>query len=133
VPVYKGAAAPLVARTEKNEQASDFFGRDGIGDQPHAFPEIVATDALSFVPDKPAAVALIELFRKTLDVTLICIGLLTNIALALQLDPAFAKMPREVVIMGGNLHGTFLINNSLIICWETPSLTLPLISTIAIL
>uniref|UniRef100_A0A914S1B2 Inosine/uridine-preferring nucleoside hydrolase domain-containing protein n=1 Tax=Parascaris equorum TaxID=6256 RepID=A0A914S1B2_PAREQ len=32
-------------------------------------------------------------------------GPLTNIALALNLDPKFAKRPTETVIMGGNVYG----------------------------
>lgn len=49
--------------------------------------------------------AMIEIFRDTSDITLVCIGPLTNTALALKLEPAFAKWAKKVVIMGGNIHG----------------------------
>ncbi len=39
------------------------------------------------------------------EITLIPIGPLTNIALALQKDPSIAKLVKEVVIMGGSISG----------------------------
>uniref|UniRef100_A0A0M3HP54 IU_nuc_hydro domain-containing protein n=1 Tax=Ascaris lumbricoides TaxID=6252 RepID=A0A0M3HP54_ASCLU len=38
------------------------------------------------------------------------LGPLTNIALALNLDPKFAKRPKEMVIMGGNVYEIGLLN-----------------------
>lgn len=105
VPVYKGAAEPLVLKKRQNETEPSFFGRDGIGDQPKAFPEVTPNDASNFEKDKPAAMALVELFNKNDDVTLICIGPLTNVALAMILDQEFKKRPKEIIILGGNLYG----------------------------
>src|SRR5262249_7700189 len=39
------------------------------------------------------------------EITLIPVGPLTNIALALQKDPSIAKLVKEVVIMGGSISG----------------------------
>ena len=39
------------------------------------------------------------------DVTLLCLGPLTNIALALRLNPLLPSQMKDVVIMGGNYRG----------------------------
>ena len=39
------------------------------------------------------------------EITLVPVGPLTNIALALQKDPSIAKLVKEVVIMGGSISG----------------------------
>uniref|UniRef100_A0A1I7ZR67 IU_nuc_hydro domain-containing protein n=1 Tax=Steinernema glaseri TaxID=37863 RepID=A0A1I7ZR67_9BILA len=84
---------------------SSAFGKDGIGDKPDAFPAATADDFSNFVPGKHAAQALVDLCREDKELTLVCLGPLTNVALALKLDPSFANMPKKVVIMGGNYYG----------------------------
>ena len=39
------------------------------------------------------------------EVTLVCLGPLTNLALALNLDPELSRNLKNVVIMGGNIEG----------------------------
>ena len=39
------------------------------------------------------------------EITLVALGPLTNIALALKLDPDFGKRLKNVTIMGGNTEG----------------------------
>lgn len=39
------------------------------------------------------------------EITLIAIGPLTNVALALKLEPHLSHLLRDVYIMGGNLYG----------------------------
>jgi purine nucleosidase len=51
-----------------------------------------------------AAVALTKVFEKDRDIVLVCIGPLTNIAMALKINPDFAGWPKKIVIMGGNIH-----------------------------
>ena len=41
------------------------------------------------------------------EVTLVCLGPLTNLALALKLDPELGQNLKNVVIMGGNTEGAF--------------------------
>jgi inosine-uridine nucleoside N-ribohydrolase len=38
-------------------------------------------------------------------VTLLCLGPLTNVALAIRMDPSFCKNVKEMLIMGGNTEG----------------------------
>jgi len=41
-------------------------------------------------------------------VTLLCLGPLTNIALAIKMDPSFCKNVKEIFIMGGNMEGNVI-------------------------
>ena len=91
VPVYKGAAKPLVRELEI---ADWFHGRDGLGDHGYAPSGYrAASDG--------AVEALIETVRATPDVEIITLGPLTNIALALERWPAMANSVRRCVVMGG--------------------------------
>ncbi|VDM24238.1 unnamed protein product [Toxocara canis] len=105
VPIYKGAFEPLVAMTGRVTDESLLFGKDGIGDKPDNFPKVEQEDFIKHDSSKPAALALIELLKQHNDVTLVCIGPLTNIALAMKLDADFVRRPKEMVIMGGNIYG----------------------------
>ncbi|CAI5450898.1 unnamed protein product [Caenorhabditis angaria] len=101
IPVYKGAHKSILS-LPKDETVSDFFGVDGIGDQPKEFPEVLEDDFK--YSGKHAALALIETFQQNPNTTLVTIGPLTNIAIALQLDESFAKLPSRLIIMGGNYY-----------------------------
>ncbi|KAK0412436.1 hypothetical protein QR680_006211 [Steinernema hermaphroditum] len=103
IPIYKGAANPIIAKPLMD--MSEIFGKDGMGDKPEAFPAVIPEDFTSFVPNKHAAQALIDLCREDNEIILVCLGPLTNVALALKLDPSFAKLPKKLVIMGGNYYG----------------------------
>jgi inosine-uridine nucleoside N-ribohydrolase len=69
------------------------------------FPKVSSDDWNAHVPNEYAAVALTKIFEKDRDITLVCIGPLTNVAMALKLRPEFAEWPKKIVIMGGNIHG----------------------------
>ena len=87
-PVHQGANRALLHPAER-------FGRvpDGIPVRPPR--------------DGHAALALTELVRtRPGEITLVAVGPLTNVALALALDPTFASGLRELVIMGGVFRGT---------------------------
>jgi purine nucleosidase len=91
VPVFVGAAAPLI---RAHEHAHWFHGEDGLGD--HAYPAPHRT------PDREHAVdALLRLAHENPGVTLVTLGPLTNIALALARDPTIAGKVSRCVVMGG--------------------------------
>jgi purine nucleosidase len=91
VPVFKGAAAPLVRR---HEDASWFHGRDGLGDRGYAPPRRAAER-------ENAIDALVRLAAAEPGLTLVTLGPLTNIALALARDSGFAANVGRCVVMGG--------------------------------
>jgi purine nucleosidase len=91
VAVYPGAEKPL---TRSHESAHWFHGRDGLGD--HGYP------APRQASEKQHAVeAIIATIESNSGLVLVTLGPLTNIALALQRNPAIAAKVGRCVIMGG--------------------------------
>jgi len=97
IPVYKGCNAALVEGL-----VSDlYYGEDGLGGHANHMPEPTAS-----LQEEPAAVALIRLAKEHYKkVTIMCLGPLTNMALAHRLDPQFSQNLKEIHIMGGNMEG----------------------------
>ena len=91
VPVFVGAAAPL---TRTHLHAHWFHGHDGFGDQ--NYPEPKQRPEPEFAVD-----ALVRIARENPGLTLVTLGPLTNIALALARDPGFAHNVGRCVVMGG--------------------------------
>jgi purine nucleosidase len=91
VPVFKGADAPL---NRPHLDAHWFHGRDGFGDQGYPAPK--RGPEAEFAVD-----ALVRLSREHEGLTLVTLGPLTNIALALARDPGFAARVGRCVVMGG--------------------------------
>jgi purine nucleosidase len=91
VPVFKGAAAPL---TRLHEDAHWFHGRDGFGDRNYPTP---ARAAMS----EHAVDAIIRLIHTEPGLTLVTLGPLTNIALAVARDPSIVSKVGRCVVMGG--------------------------------
>jgi purine nucleosidase len=91
VPVFKGAAAPL---TRAHDHAHWFHGFDGLGDRGFA-PK-------RRTPEREHAVdAILRLTSQEPGLTLVTLGPLTNIALALGRDPGLAERIGRCVVMGG--------------------------------
>ncbi len=90
-PVFVGAAAPLARPLE---DAQGFHGRDGLGDRGYAPPRRA--------PERePAVDAILRLAGERPGLTLVTLGPLTNVALALARDPSLAKTIGRCVVMGG--------------------------------
>ncbi|KAK3911613.1 hypothetical protein KUF71_021274 [Frankliniella fusca] len=103
VPVYTGAAAPLLP---PQPAVDPYFGSDGFGDFLAGATVVSVPDPLLYVPEEPAAVALVKLAKKNPgQLSLVCIGPLTNVALAARLDPSFLDNLRELFILGGAARG----------------------------
>ena len=99
MPIFAGCTTPLVRA--QHEDAAFVHGRDGFGDI--GFPEPVAG-----VADEPAALALLRLTRERPgELTLVALAPLTNLALALRLDPTLPQRVARLVVMGGAVtaHG----------------------------
>lgn len=96
IPVAQGAGRPMVVPLRG--LATYVHGEDGMGNTHPAAPRggIIA---------KPAADFIIEtILANPGEVTLVPIGPLTNIAMALRLEPKIAGLVKEVVIMGGSAY-----------------------------
>jgi purine nucleosidase len=94
--LYRGADRPLLFASA---DAAYVHGRDGLGDI--GYPASArAVEAL------PAAMALVDYANRAPGAyTLVALGPLTNIALALRLDPELPQKLRRLVIMGGAVTG----------------------------
>jgi purine nucleosidase len=91
VPVFVGAEEPL---NRPHLSADWFHGRDGLGD--HGYPPSRR------VPEKiPALEAIVSTVECHPGIVLVTLGPLTNLALALQLNPGIAANVSRCVIMGG--------------------------------
>jgi len=91
VPVYRGADRPLV---REPVHAQFFHGQDGMGDQNYPPPKANPRP-------EHAVDALIETVRANPGLTLVTLGPLTNLALALARAPEIAGMVGRCVVMGG--------------------------------
>jgi purine nucleosidase len=99
-PVYPGCDRPLMGRML---HAGGIHGEDGLGNVAHTLPSSTHRPQ-----DEPAAQALVRLGRENAGkFTLLALGPLTNLALALRLDPGFAQNVARLVVMGGAIeaHG----------------------------
>ncbi len=95
IPVARGSAGPLV-RAPVN--AKYVHGPTGLG-------TLTLPDPQQNVVEQPAVDLLIErVLAAPGELTLVAIGPLTNLALALRREPAIARHARQVVIMGGALR-----------------------------
>lgn len=95
VPVHLGARTPLVREWRS---ASEVHG-DGVGglrrpDDEHVPSSEHAVDALVRLAEEHSG-----------ELTVVAIGPLTNIALAVRKEPRFASLVKELVIMGGSING----------------------------
>ena len=99
IPVHKGAALPLA---QELIDARHVHGEDGLGGAPRppAIAEIAGSDAVGFLIEELVTAA--EGGSRT---DLLCIGPLTNLAMALRLRPRVAAGIGQLTIMGGTVHG----------------------------
>ena len=96
IPVHRGMAAPL---TRALETAQYVHGQDGMGDI-----------GLELAGRPPASSDAVRVLLDTIhqfagDLTLVTLGPLTNIAVALRQDSSIAQAVSECIIMGGTGRG----------------------------
>jgi purine nucleosidase len=95
VPVFGGAVRALVAR---NTHAADVHGKDGLGDS--GYPASARS-----ISSEHAVHALLRLADENPgELTLAAIGPLTNLALAVRLDPDLPHKYKRLVVMGGAIR-----------------------------
>ncbi|MBI1258011.1 MAG: nucleoside hydrolase, partial [Chloroflexi bacterium] len=92
VPVYRGASEPLVS----DWSAEAWHGEDGLGNL-RSRPSTQRR-----VETEQAALALIRLANDHPgELTLVALAPMTNLALAIRLDPTFPSKIKEFIFMGG--------------------------------
>jgi inosine-uridine nucleoside N-ribohydrolase len=92
VPVHRGASRPLV---QPPFDASDIHGVTGLGDA-------VLRPSTRHVGADRGPAAMIRLAKsRPGELTLVCTGPLTNLAIALNVEPDLPELFKRVVVMGG--------------------------------
>ncbi len=95
VPLYPGCREPLFATPQ---DAAFVHGQDGFGDTGYLPVAVTAQEH--------AALAIVRLAKEHEgELLLVCLGPLSNLALALKLDPALPQRIKRLVIMGGAVTG----------------------------
>ena len=91
IPAHAGCAHAL-----SSPGGFAWFGHEGDG---------ILDGSRDSVAEEPAVDALLRLFRAADDLELVAIGPLTNVAVALERDPTFARRVARLTVMGGWLRG----------------------------
>ena len=92
LPVARGASFPLTVPLDTSPYV---HGENGMGNMPLPTPKIQEYPL-------PAPQAIVEtILSHPHEITLLPIGPLTNIAMALSLEPSITDLVKEVIIMGG--------------------------------
>ncbi|QFY60409.1 nucleoside hydrolase [Rhizobium grahamii] len=98
-PVAKGASVTIDPSRKEGMWPTFVHGDNGLGNI-----DVPATIDLPLDP-RPAYRFIIETVRANPgEVTLVAVGRMTNLALALKEDPEIAGLVKQVVIMGGNFY-----------------------------
>ncbi|XP_075069069.1 nucleoside hydrolase-like isoform X2 [Mixophyes fleayi] len=97
IPVYRGASKSILG---ESMHASDFHGKDGLGDVPD--PD---APGLEHIQKEHAVDAMKRLVSKYPgQISLVATGPLTNLAIAVKMDPKFPEKLYSLYIMGGNME-----------------------------
>jgi inosine-uridine nucleoside N-ribohydrolase len=110
VPVYMGAETPLL---HSAAMAREFNRRWGPLEYSGAFPqnpsEVKPAPGAKLTgrhprPENAVAFLISEIERRPGDLTILAIGPMTNIALALRMKPSIETRIKRIVFMGGNVN-----------------------------
>jgi len=113
IPVVPGATFPLVRTREESRLWQQRYGKvayAGAWDErwwhePSVVPPLPEGPPTTKAADETAAHFLIRMVRKyPHEVTIYEGGPMTNLALAISLDPEFPELAQELVFMGGSLN-----------------------------
>lgn len=92
IPVYRGASKPLV---RPSRHAKWIHGEDGLGDTNLPPPQSQVAEGY----------AALEIVRRVMEspeeITLLGLGGLTNLALAISVEPRIKERVKEIIVMGG--------------------------------
>lgn len=112
IPVFAGAAFPLVRTREETQQWQQRYGKvayagawdDRWWHEPFVVPALPEGMPTTKPANEDAVHFLIRMVRKyPHEVTIYEGGPMTNLALAISLDPQFPELAQELVFMGGSI------------------------------
>jgi purine nucleosidase len=112
IPVFRGATFPLVRRREETQQWQLRYGKvayagawdDRWWHEPFVVPALPEGQPTTRPADEDAVHFLIRMVHKyPHEVTIYEGGPMTNLALALSIDPQFPELAQELVFMGGSI------------------------------
>ncbi len=112
IPVVPGAVFPLVRRREETQQWQERYGKvayagawdDRWWHEPFVVPALPEGQPTTKPADEDAVHFLIRMVHKyPHEVTIYEGGPMTNLALAISIDPQFPELAEELVFMGGSL------------------------------
>ena len=100
IPVYQGSAKPLVRPPNRN-WALHIHGNDALGETGIPLPDELTQQGESH----HAALELVDrVMALPGEITIVALGRLTNLALALSIEPRFAQSVARIVVMGGAVY-----------------------------
>jgi len=103
VPVYRGCEGPLIT-TQRVLDAEHVHGLDGMGNRPEQEPA-VSQDFLKHLKREHAANAIVSLSKQYEgELKLVATGPLTNLAMAVKLDPKLPSRLKALYVMGGSRY-----------------------------
>eukprot|EP00850_Spirogloea_muscicola_P012706 SM000083S22753 [mRNA] locus=s83:304314:306539:+ [translate_table: standard] len=102
IPVAEGAHGPL--KGGEASAAALIHGHDGLGNTFPAPPEgkPIAASAVDFILD--------AVTQRPNAITVVALGPLTNVALAVQKDPTFVQKVSQIVVLGGAFFSSGNVN-----------------------
>jgi purine nucleosidase len=112
IPVFRGAEFPLIRRRDETQLWQQRYGKvayagawdDRWWHEPSVIPPLPEGQPTTKPADEDAAHFLIRMVRKyPHEVTVYEGGPMTNLALAISLDPQFPELAEELVFMGSSL------------------------------
>jgi inosine-uridine nucleoside N-ribohydrolase len=106
IPIYMGADEMLIPQELARE--TQFHGANGLGD--YQFEDDIQLDGV--VQKEHAVIAMKQILEQFDNVSLICIGPLTNLALLLKIFPNVRSRICKTFIMGGNRSGVGNVTKS---------------------
>lgn len=124
VPVYRGCAQPMVASLHPGRQrwagAAKSKEADGETVEYHS-DYLELPEAVIKPQDRNAVSWLVDtLMASDGDITLVPVGPLTNIAMALRIEPAIVSKIKEIVLMGGGYRVTNYTSAAEFNIWADP-------------
>jgi purine nucleosidase len=113
IPVFRGAVFPLVNTKEQMARWEKIYGKiiyQGAWNWgkpvhgPYEIPPMPEGEPTAKAADEDAAHFLVRMVRKyPHEVTIYAAGPMTDLAVAINIDPEFASLAKELIVMGGGI------------------------------